>query len=1060
MKIIDKIMLSTVFILAASTAFAAPKTQYISPNNDGVQDSLEIPIRISDKRYVQAWSLVIEDANGTVIRTIGNKDALPEKLTFKGFWKQLFSVKKGIEIPSSVSWNGVMDSGETAPDGSYYYYLTATDDNNNTGTTDKYIVVVDTTPPTVTLQEPRDKIFGEGAKAEFSVQQSGSREDEWKGVFTRTDGFAVRTYSWKDSEPPAFNWNGTDDSGAPVPDGVYTYSVMATDRAGNTSAPASIANIIFSAEKPATNITIAGSKYFSPKTDSKQSSITFNVTIPVPSMNSGNRLIEWAVTILDESGKTYRTFDSSSPNAPPETIIFDGTDSSGTVLADGRYQARVTAKYLNGYEPAPIFSPVFILDTQKPQAELRVSDKVFGAGAKSTITISEIIKPKTLAPVPEWTGRIYAEGTGSRAVREFLLGEFPPENISWNGLDNAGAPAPDGQYVFVLTATDVAGNTGTIRSDSFSLDTTEATIMLATQDTAFSPNGDHVKDVITFTPVTHAGSGGIVKYAFKIAPVGSSIAVKTVSENKSVPITLSWDGKDDSGAICADGQYIASLEITSANDSTASVTTQPFALDTQAPSLIAEIPWTAFSPTGESSQSVIPVTVRNCTTEKLWTAEVKNARSTVVRRFTWNGKVATDGKDGFEWNGSDESGNIVADGIYSITIASTDEAGNSFSTTLNGITLDTRDAKVYITTDADGISPNGDGVLDTQKFTIRATVTDGIASWNFDICNENGTPVRSWSDKDSKNVPANITWDGFDTSRKAGEGTFTGRLRIAYNNGRTISVSSSPFVCSATPPQLSVQTTPEYFSPDNDGTDDDLFIRLSGTTKGRITAWSFTISDPNGRAFWTTGGTSSITERIVWDGLSNTQKDASGMAERVQSAVDYPWAFTVKDNLGMSSTIKGIIPVDVLVIRDGNVLKMAVPSIIFRSDNADFNVESSPGKRDGVTAEQAANNERILKRIAEILNKFKDYRVTIVGHANRTSANEAEETQDNPQLWGPALIPLSLKRAEFVKNYLVNRGVNATRLSIEGKGGTQLVADWQDKNNNWKNRRVEFILQK
>ena len=88
------------------------------------------------------------------------------------------------------------------------------------------------------------------------------------------------------------------------------------------------------------------------------------------------------------------------------------------------------------------------------------------------------------------------------------------------------------------------------------------------------------------------------------------------------------------------------------------------------------------------------------------------------------------------------------------------------------------------------------------------------------------------------------------------------------------------------------------------------------------------------------------------------------------------------------------------------------------------------------------------------------YKVTVVGHANRTTENEAEETQDNPRLWGPALIPLSQKRAEFVKAYLVDKGISASRLATEGKGGTELVADWRDKDHNWKNRRVEFILQK
>ncbi|MCK9170084.1 MAG: OmpA family protein [Treponema sp.] len=1053
-------ILNAVLLLSAVPLFAERGPEFISPNNDGVQDELVIPLKIYEKRYVESWSLIIEDASGKIVRKIGNKVSLPENITFKSFFKQLITPKQGVDIPASVTWNGAMDNGETAPDGTYQYYFTATDDNGNVGKTDKYEVVVDTSAPQITVEQPSDRIFGEGAKSEFRIRQSGSKEDEWVGSFKAADGSVVRRFIWKNSEPLDFTWNGANDSGTPVADGVYSYEVKATDRAGNVSADASITNIIFSAEKPATNISIDGSKYFSPKSDSKLSSIILHITIPVPAAGSGNKLTSWSVAIVDAGGKVYRTYDSSSSEIPPDTIVFDGTDPDGSVLANGRYQAKVVAKYLNGFEPVPVFSPVFVLDTTKPDAQVRVSDKIFGAGSKSTITISQFFTPKTLAAVKAWNGRIYAADDESKVVKKFSLGEFPPDSVVWDGLDDNDKLAPNGSYVFELSATDLAGNTGVIRSDQFSLDTTEATIMLAMKDTSFSPNSDRSKDTIMFTPVTHAGSGGIVKYTFTILSAATKTAVKTISENRTVPSSFVWDGKDDTGIICPDGQYTASLDITSANDSAASATTQQFTLDTKAPYLSARIPWSSFSPDGDGNQDTIPVAVTDCTTEKLWSAEVKDAKGTVIRKFTWNGTVQTDGKPGFDWTGADESGNTASDGIYSIVISSTDEAGNTFSTSLNGITLDNREVKAYVTTDLEGISPNGDNALDSQKFTIRTTVPDGILSWIFDVCREDGTSIRSWSEKDSLNVPAAITWDGLDQSGKAGEGTFTGRLQIVYKKGNKVTASSAPFVCSATPPVLSVKTAPEYFSPDNDGTDDDLFVMLNGSTKGRITNWSFTINDPQGSVFWRTGGTTAITNRIVWDGLSNTQKDAGGMAERVQSAMDYPWTFTVKDSLGMSSTVNGIIAVDVLVIRDGNVLKMAVPSIIFRSDNADFKVETVPGKKDGVTAEQAEKNERVLKRIAEILNKFKDYKVTVVGHANRTTNDEAEETQDNPRRWGPALIPLSLKRAEFVKSYLVSKGVGESRLSTEGKGGTEPVADWQDKDNNWKNRRVEFILEK
>jgi hypothetical protein len=34
---------------------------YISPNNDGVKDTLTVPFTISEKRYIKEWRLVVTD---------------------------------------------------------------------------------------------------------------------------------------------------------------------------------------------------------------------------------------------------------------------------------------------------------------------------------------------------------------------------------------------------------------------------------------------------------------------------------------------------------------------------------------------------------------------------------------------------------------------------------------------------------------------------------------------------------------------------------------------------------------------------------------------------------------------------------------------------------------------------------------------------------------------------------------------------------------------------------------------------------------------------------------
>ncbi len=1035
------------FFMAAVLVSAVADTKYISPNSDGVQDELVIPLKISDKRYVQAWSLVIMDSQHNVVRTIENKIARPSKMTFKAFFKQLFTPKQGVAIPDTITWNGAMNNGETAPDGTYYYYITATDDNGNSGKTKEYEVVIDTVAPDVELAQPSDKIFGEGAKAALKIKQTGSVEDEWVGKFRSADGTVVRTVKWVNAEPAEFQWKGTDDQDAQVFDGVYSYEISATDRAGNTSLPASITNIIYSAEKPATNLYVKGSRYFSPNTDSKTSNVALDLTIPVPEEKSGNKLVEWAVTVKDKAGKAVRTYNqTNSGDIPPSSIIFDGKDDSGKQLKDGEYQAVVTAKYLNGYEPDPISSPVLVLDTDKPAAQIVASEKVFGAGAKDSVKFSIMPVPSSGSTVPSWKGEI--QSSDGKVVNSYDFGEYPPEEVVWNGISSDGTIAEKGQYRFVLSGTDLAGNTGVSQTTELvTFDTTEAQLLLAVSDTAFSPNGNKVKDTITFTPVT--ATKDVVSYDFTIKNKAGK-AVYTVKESKKLPVNFVWDGKDDSKILCSDGMYFAQLSVLAANGSTASASTQNFELDTLAPNLTAETPWSFFAPSGNGAQKNIPVTIKECSAEKLWVAEVRDAKDKAVKKFSWNGS-----KESFAWDGTDESGNLAANGKYNIVIFSTDDAGNSFSTELKGITLDNRETKAYITAEYEGISPNNDGYLDTQKFEIRTSVADNIKSWNFDVRKEDGTSVYALSEKDSANLPAAINWNGAGKDGLACEGTFTGTLEVVYNNGNKVSAVSSPFICTATAPKLTVKTAPEYFSPDNDGVDDDLYIKLAGSTKAKIKNWSFVIKDPKGKDFWKTSGKSQITERIIWDGLSNLQKDVNGNAERVQSAMDYPYEFTVTDNLGMTSTVKGVIPVDVLVIRDGNLLKMAVPSIIFESDAANF--QTANAKLD---ADKVSNNIKVLNRIADILKKFKDYKVTIVGHANKITDNPEEETVDNLAQWGRASMPLSKERADAIKVYLTKRGVNAAALSTEGMGGTKPVVNPKDKDNNWKNRRVEFILQK
>ena len=253
-------------------------------------------------------------------------------------------------------------------------------------------------------------------------------------------------------------------------------------------------------------------------------------------------------------------------------------------------------------------------------------------------------------------------------------------------------------------------------------------------------------------------------------------------------------------------------------------------------------------------------------------------------------------------------------------------------------------------------------------------------------------------------------------------------------------------------PKLSVGISPQYFSPDGDGEYDDLTIMVKAECDSPMSSWSFTVEDPATlKPFWIAKGTDKLQEKIIWNG-----KSARG--EVVQSATDYPYEFTVTDSNNLSSTVKGFVKVDVLVVRDGERVKIQVPSITFRSDAADFKtteeLRQNPdydGKTRGLDQKTLENNVKVLGRISEILKKFRDYNVQIEGNANNLSGTQAEE--DEVKL-------LSEQRAQYVRDWLIKDGVSAANLKAVGNGSKNPATNSTALEDRWKNRRVEFILKK
>ncbi len=113
-----------------------------------------------------------------------------------------------------------------------------------------------------------------------------------------------------------------------------------------------------------------------------------------------------------------------------------------------------------------------------------------------------------------------------------------------------------------------------------------------------------------------------------------------------------------------------------------------------------------------------------------------------------------------------------------------------------------------------------------------------------------------------------------------------------------------------------------------------------------------------------------------------------------------------------------------------NQLKLDIPSdISFQTNRADIQSNFAP----------------ILERFAEGLRNNQNAQVRVIGHTDSTGNDGIND-------------PLSLARAESTRNYLTARGINGSRIQVQGMGSRQPIATNDTSEGRARNRRVEIFV--
>ncbi len=730
----------------------------------------------------------------------------------------------------------------------------------------------------------------------------------------------------------------------------------------------------------------------------------------------------------------------------PNEYVWDGKDSNGILLDDGKYYYKfiVMDNKKNVLDTENIGLGVVYIDTLRSKAEYQVINPVFSPnndGNKDKMEIKLSISPdETQKKYKELNGNDWIcqiEDNAGTLVKTITVNDGSGVNLSlsWDGTDKNGNTVRDGNYMFRLLSSDKAGNLWQSPLNNIQVSTTENPVKVTVKDRAFSPNKDKIKDTIAFSLLS-SDTNSIESWSLSILSKKNKV-IKTISGTKELLSSVFWDGLSDKGTLAEEDIYYALLKIISVNGNISKAESDYFALDLTPPQGIISVNYEVFSPDGNGRKDFITINQKMSKENTEWNAKILDAKNTVKRSYTWSANTPEE----LSFFGLDQDNKKLEDGTYYYQVSSTDLAGNYYESPKKKIVIFTKKESINVLATEKAISPDMNGVSDVQKYLINYisyTTNNPVTDWEISVRDKDDNLV--FNEAKEGELPKVYFWDGEGNDGKTlKDGEYSSYLTVNTLHGVTTVIKVPDFSLDLTPPEIVIEKDKKIFSPDGDGIDDTVTLNFTKVyDRSGIKDWEVVLINPyTTKAYKTFTGQGAPTAALVWDGKGDDKSE-------VGSAEDYVIRLRAEDNVGniLEKTFDPIWT-DILIIKlDDGRLKIRVSSINFKPELA-------------VMTDNKKNKE-VLDLIARALKKYPTHKVLLEGHVNPYRANMNEKNSQ----------ALSENRAITVQKELQKRGIPVSSLTPVGKGYSTPLIPYREgitedeKNAMAINRRVEFYLSK
>lgn len=510
---------------ASLVAAVAPSVQNLNVSSSN--GSATVTFSLNTNANTTVW---IKDTTDTIVKTLVFDNYLAPGVTH------------------SYIWNGTNNDGQTVSSGSYkaqvVAYNTVSSDIENYSF--QYTAGQSQVAPVVTVStnpSSFDPSKGESTTVTYTLNTSASLrvEVKYNGSIIKT----LRSQSEQGAGSYNLVWDGRNTNGTVMGPNNYTVEVYAVNNAGSTTKTAN-AVIVNNPVEQAPVVTVSASPLSFDPTDGETTSVNYSL----------NTTANLRVDIKQGSSvvKTLRSL--ASQNAGSYSLVWDGRNTSGTVMGLGTYTAEVYAVNNSGSDT----------DT----ASVTIVEN--GGGVTAPNLTNVYANPTPFDPDTENT-RIYftldktASTTvtirdGSSTIRTLVSGTQLSAGTyyyEWNGRNSSGNVVGDGTYTARVNASNSAG-----------ADTEDTSVQVDSNGNGGTCDivTTHYVDPSTFDPkeedaeITYSLSRS-ANVTIKIKEYSGGATIKTLFTNQyrsSGTHNVFWNGRESDGDYASDRSY--SYEIT------------------------------------------------------------------------------------------------------------------------------------------------------------------------------------------------------------------------------------------------------------------------------------------------------------------------------------------------------------------------------------------------------------------------------------------------------------------------------------------------------------------